>query len=120
MTNHPERGRRAPLQVKRQNGTWGQAESWFSEMGKDGFGLNDETRASARGIVAAALMGYAVQDESGRARTVIEFSGDSYDTWIAGGATDDVVLRAFINPRTGELRRDALRKAAKLYLDADK
>jgi hypothetical protein len=116
MTNHPSRGRKAPVQIKRQDGSWGEATAWFNEVGKDGFGKDDETRASARAIVAAAFMGCAVKDQTDRARTVIEFSGSAYDAWIEGDSVSDPVLRAFINPRTGALRRDALEEAAKLYL----
>lgn len=117
MINHPSRGRVAPLQIKRQDGTWGEATTLFAELGKDGFGATDETRASARGIIAAVMTGYGVKDESGRARTVVEFSGDSYDAWLAGNAADDPVLRAFINPLDGSLRRDALDEAARLLLE---
>lgn len=108
------------LQIKRQDGAWGSGFAFFEELGPDGFGVNAETRASARGIVAAMIMGCAVRDSSGRARTILQFSGYEFDQWLAGKPVDDPVLRAFVNPRDGSIRMDKLEEAAKLLLATER
>lgn len=130
MANHPHRSTvKGKLAVKRQDATWAPAgaeiEDYLRRLGlKAGLGGITDT---ARGVLAASYYGYAVRGENGRARTVIEFSGDTYDAWIAGedipaptseSEGPEAVLRAFINPRDGSVDRNALRQAALLYLNA--
>lgn len=117
MATHPARGRKTgAMQMRQLDGSWGPFDPAKFELGRDGFGKNDATRQSAAGIVAATVTGYAIEDAGGRARTVMEFSGDQYDHWLAGNRVDDVILRAFINPRDGSIRRDALEDAARTLL----
>ncbi len=118
MVNHPNRGRAVvPVEVRRQDGTWGPLAHWGEEFGRDGFGATDDARAATRAVVASLVMGYATRDPGGRARTVVEFSGDQYDRWLAGHDVEDPVIRAFINPRDGSLDREALEQAARLLIE---
>ncbi|MFZ2870553.1 hypothetical protein [Zavarzinia sp.] len=130
MVNHPNRSTlNGKLCVKRQDGAWTTVDKTISKYLADlGLpeGRGDGPFDTARGILAAAYYGYAVRGENGRARSLLEVSGDVYDMWISGEPIPEAVdasegstavLRAFVDPRDGSINHAALREAALLYLE---